>query len=403
MFILNYPTGSCQNPDRRNPDANDDLRQIGPIAQAIISAKYAKKINLILKAKNPGKLPGGGFEGLREKLKRSERWTARSQKTADFLKKSASPEDKALSGKLDACGRRLCFRHYPRSKTTSLYAGNFCNLRYLCPACGSWQATKTTNGYCRKYAAILAQNPDLVAAMVTYTIRNTEDLPEGLSTLLGARGKMGQKVHDEKRGCGKTELSKAVGGVVSVEIKRGKNSGLWHAHIHELILLKKGNWIDQKELSREWAQATGDGSWNLSVTKLRGDSPEEMRKSFAEIFKYTVKMTDLSPEDNLTAHKACRGKHLIRPWGKFKRTKEEKEKDELFDIEEPIGDPLYVDLFYVRSDEIGKYKFVEARPMQIEPPADPDAGLIRRTLRPRMSGKTARPPPDRGRALSTAI
>lgn len=32
------------------------------------------------------------------------------------------------------------------------------------------------------------------------------------------------------------ELVKALGGVFSIEVKRGKNSGLWHPHVHFVIL-----------------------------------------------------------------------------------------------------------------------------------------------------------------------
>lgn len=45
------------------------------------------------------------------------------------------------------------------------------------------------------------------------------------------------------------------GGAAFLEVKIGKNSKLWHCHLH---ILAAGQWFPQKELSREWYAVTGD-------------------------------------------------------------------------------------------------------------------------------------------------
>jgi hypothetical protein len=47
------------------------------------------------------------------------------------------------------------------------------------------------------------------------------------------------------------------GGVAMVEVKIGRNSGLWHPHLH---ILCEGDFIPQRDLSNEWLEVTGDSS-----------------------------------------------------------------------------------------------------------------------------------------------
>ena len=46
------------------------------------------------------------------------------------------------------------------------------------------------------------------------------------------------------------EFAKAVGGVHSIEVKRGKGSGLWHPHVHMIWLCHEAP--DQAKLRQEW-------------------------------------------------------------------------------------------------------------------------------------------------------
>ena len=58
------------------------------------------------------------------------------------------------------------------------------------------------------------------------------------------------------------EFAKAVGGVHSIEVKRGKGSGLWHPHVHMIWLCHEAP--DQAKLRQEWEGWAGD-SWSCKV------------------------------------------------------------------------------------------------------------------------------------------
>jgi Replication protein len=71
-----------------------------------------------------------------------------------------------------------------------------------------------------------------------------------------------------------------VGGAAFCEVKVGKNSGLWHPHLHILV---EGSYLNQKQLSREWYAVTGDSF----IVDVRECSDPEGRARY--VTKYVTK------------------------------------------------------------------------------------------------------------------
>lgn len=81
-----------------------------------------------------------------------------------------------------------------------------------------------------------------------------------------------------------------VGGVRSIEVKRGKQG--WHVHIHALVCTHKGEYQkDYKWLYEAWKYITkGDGS--VYIKKIKGSI-----KDIVEVTKYIVKPGKYSDDD----------------------------------------------------------------------------------------------------------
>lgn len=88
------------------------------------------------------------------------------------------------------------------------------------------------------------------------------------------------------------EMAKFEGAVGSYEFKRGSGSGLWHPHLHMVVLHKAD--LDAKKLSSDWLKYTAD-SFIVDITPFHDESPVN---GFLEVFKYALKFSDLPLADN---------------------------------------------------------------------------------------------------------
>jgi len=128
------------------------------------------------------------------------------------------------------------------------------------------------------------------------------------------------------------EMNKALGGVWAYEVKKGKNSGLWHVHIHAIWLCKERPW--ETRLSDDWHEITGDSF----VVDVR---PVDDEKGFIEVLSYAVKFSTMSIEENFEAYKFLREKRLINSFGIFRGIEI---PEDLCD--EPLEDLPYVEMIY---------------------------------------------------------
>lgn len=138
------------------------------------------------------------------------------------------------------CGSQLWLR-VDRVHRCIGIACNTCKDR-LCGPCGAARAQRLVE-------AIVNAKPNAVMRFVTLTLKPSHaTLAAQLDRLYDSFNKL------RRRDFWGTYVE---GGVAMVEVKIGKNSGLWHPHLHILV---EGDFIPQRDLSREWLEVTGDSS-----------------------------------------------------------------------------------------------------------------------------------------------
>ena len=148
--------------------------------------------------------------------------------------------------------------------------------------------------------------------MVTLTVKDGENLLERFTHLRKALKKYQEQRRNALKGQKQVEYAKALGGVLSIEIKRGKGSGLWHPHVHMIWLCNEPPLASQ--LSKEWLELTGD-SYIVDVREFYGESVVD---GFLEVFKYALKFSDMELADNWEAFQTLKAKRLVDNFGLFR-------------------------------------------------------------------------------------
>lgn len=237
------------------------------------------------------------------------------------------------------CGNYLHFRHYFTVDRVLLHAACFCKQHLICPLCAIRRGSKTLEAYLERFEVIRQGWPLLRPYLLTLTVKDGPNLPERWWHL----NKSFKVLKDRrncwnkgKRGASWTEFAKVKGAVGSYEVKRGKGSGLWHPHIHMVVLCETP--IDPVAIKREWEAITAD-SFMIDVRPFRPD--QEPAEGFMEVFKYAVKFGDLSLTDNWEVAQFLRGSRLLFSLGEFRGVQV---PDKLTD--EPLDELPYFDLFY---------------------------------------------------------
>lgn len=276
----------------------------------------------------------GVMRGVFEKLKPLEKGKARAAEMALFV----ADQNRERAVKLRKCGSYLRLRDYYEAGQVRLRGGEFCHQPLLCPLCARLRGAKAACRYFERLIWQLSEKRFLVPFLLTLTERNGTSLGERLGNLrkgFGVVVKAGGNAR--RRGSRCSEFAKIAGGVASIEIKRGAGSGLWHPHIHAVVLVDDA--IDLGRLRAEWAQALGQETASADLRPLQGFESgvvEDLRGDILEVFKYAVKFGEMSLEDNWHAFQVCFGRRLLIPWGVFWGVKvpenllEDEMDDELF-------------------------------------------------------------------------
>ena len=102
------------------------------------------------------------------------------------------------------------------------------------------------------------------------------------------------------------------GAVWSYEGKRGNGSGLWHPHLHMVVLSEHSP--DKFSLSAEWENITGDSK----IVDVRPISQDDPASGFIEVFKYAVKFSDQPETDTVSAYQVLKGRRLLDCSGCFR-------------------------------------------------------------------------------------
>lgn len=239
------------------------------------------------------------------------------------------------SALLSGCGNYLQFRNYYTVGKSRLHKASFCKQHLICPLCAIRRGAKVLKSYLDRYKYLMLQNPTLRLSMITLTVKNGDDLNERFNHLQKSVKRVFERRRDFlKKGWGKTEWRKVHGYVGTYEVTNKGNG--WHPHAHIMVLHSSS--FDYAALKEEWFDITGD-SHVLNVTAAM--HPEEPERDFLEVFKYSVKFTDLTPESNIHAWDVLRGRRLLFSGGSFRGVEV---PEDLTDT--PLDDLPYIELLY---------------------------------------------------------
>jgi len=224
-----------------------------------------------------------------------------------------------LAKRLYKCGHWLVFRHYYTVGLTKLIGADFCRLHLLCPMCAIRRSARLLRTTMARLSTVIRADPTLQAYMVTLTVKDGGDLSEryhhlrrGIQAMLVARRLYISNPAHRRH----VEAVKAVGGLYSVEVKRGAGSGQWHPHVHMVWLCHESP--DARRLSDEWLRWTGD-SYIVDVRPISGsDKPLSgvvAVSGVVEVCKYAVKFHDLDPADNWHVYQLLHHRRLVGSFG----------------------------------------------------------------------------------------
>jgi len=284
----------------------------------------------------------GGIEELSNRVNRYGKAKSTALDVANYMAHHVEGEEVRVQ-RIQDCGSYMAFRHYYTVDSLRLYASNFCRNHLLCPLCAIRRGAKALKSYLDRWEAVRAEKPLLKAFMVTLTVKDGDDLAERFTHLHKAQRELWKR---KQRGRGSV-LDGVSGAVWSYEFKRGKNSGLWHPHLHMIALAEVEP--DKYRLSGEWRDITGDSF----IVDVRPIDQDDHVSGFLEVFKYAVKFSDQPAPDTVYAWRTLKGKRLLDSAGCFRGVKV---PESLTD--EPLENLPYVEYFYRFIQEKSSYSAV---------------------------------------------
>ena len=176
---------------------------------------------------------------------------------------------------------------------------------------------------------------------VTFTIKDTEKLKPGIEQIQNAfrymTAKWKQSVKEFKL--------RFSGGVRSLEVKRGANSGLWHPHLH-CLFVKRSNTLfkeDFEYLKNVWEHScrvvTGTTDPNAKLGSvdyraIKATTYQDGITAILETFKYTTKFEWDDTDDILELVESLKRVRTINTFGGVRKLLSES------DIEKDMDKPL---------------------------------------------------------------
>lgn len=273
----------------------------------------------------------------RAKLQEQYLWTQ-----VDF--KSEGEDDlsnKALKAatKLKGCGQFLLFRNYYTIDQIKLQKAHYCAQHLLCPMCAGVRAARSMKRYLDRIEELMRQNRRLKPVLITFTVKNGEDLEERFQHLIGSFRKLLDRYRDyRKKGRGFNQFCKIDGAFYTTEYTYNDKTKQWHPHIHIFALLNE--WIDQEELAETWHEITLD-SYIVDIRRVKKTKEHGYAKAVAEVCKYALKFSDLSLENTWEAFLTLKGKRLTGSFGSMYGVKIPEKLDDM-----PLEELPYIEMFY---------------------------------------------------------
>lgn len=224
------------------------------------------------------------------------------------------PDIEKTFANLKHCASYLVFNDYYTVDDLRLVKAHTCKQHLLCPFCAMRRSGKFVAKNLPKVEQVINENRSLIPALVTFTVKNGPNLQERFNHLRRAHRALNQARRNAFKGQKHTEWSKVAGGITSYEFTK-KDEGDWHPHIHALVMLD--DFIDQKALSQEWEEITGD-SFILDIRRIRGNANAgglDIASGLLEVCKYALKFHDMTLPDTWHAYQTLRTRRLVDSFG----------------------------------------------------------------------------------------
>jgi hypothetical protein len=251
----------------------------------------------------------------------------------DFIREN--PLSPQTSARVHNCGSWLYFRNYEDIDKSTLKKANFCNKDKICPACASRRANKRVE----KVLGQLSSNPSLIDGYWYYIVlpvRHTADESLGVVFERLQKGLKGisKALRNVRNGQGTENYFAQNFDGIMYSIEETKTENGWNVHANLLCrsdkplrgLIKKPKSKNGKRKAfwhpdavETWKYLTG--SINVSISPIDVSNQKELFENLHEVFKYSLKFQDLSPDDMLIAYRTLFGRRLLGSMGTLRGLK----------------------------------------------------------------------------------
>lgn len=195
--------------------------------------------------------------------------------------------------KLQSC---RCYAWYARNVDTDQVRvlSRTCGLRW-CPLCSQARRTYVS----RSVAAWI--KTERYSKFLTLTLKHSDD---SLNSQIDRLNSSFVKLRSSK-----FFRTKVPAGVWFLQIKRSKDSGQWHSHLHCII---SGQYLPQGKLSKLWLKITGDSK----VVDIRlVKDPEKAANEVARYASSPANIETANPDDYLEIFNALHKRKVAGTWG----------------------------------------------------------------------------------------
>lgn len=180
-----------------------------------------------------------------------------------------------------------------------------CNHRFCV-----WCASKRSRSFQGKYTSALIglakAHPHLTPTLLTLTQthREGESIKLAKKRLYASFKKLQRRTIWQKH--------VEAGGIASYEFTISDTDGLWHMHMHSLVLIKGR--VDYRKFQEVWLGCTGD-SWVVHFAKV-----DNITDGIKEVIKYIAKPSDVHrwTPDHMTELLELRGERMLVTFGEFR-------------------------------------------------------------------------------------
>ena len=287
------------------------------------------------------------------------------QQLLKYIKQTPTSLTPSQIDRYSDCHSYLVFKNYLTLNKIKLSHAEHCDVHLLCPLCAIRRAAKQVQAYQKKVADLLTENPALRLFYVVLTVKNKSDLSTAYKNLTDGQKRLMRRRRDAQihfktgnekhRAAANSLFAKVAAGAYSIEVKRGKNSMLWHPHTNFVLLTQYD--IDKNELAREWKEITGDSHnvfcKEITITEDEGRA-ERIKDVMLEIFKYAMKFSEMENGDTIHAWEMLKKRRLTGSFGLFRGLDIEAETEDLSQAEYEEIFYRFIDYEYRHFERSGK-------------------------------------------------